>query len=207
VALATVADVKRVLKNASIPDADLVPYLEDATEWVERVYGRDWDASGAQTETFYNVRQGAIVALKDESPTSITVTGYGAPGSAGTVLVENTGYMVMSRGRIQLAFIRSASLPLTGVRPEELEAVPPYTWSRLVVAYTASGVVPAPVREAVALIAAASYRQSEDDVSGIKSERLGDYSYSRGEGSEVVVPKRARTRLAPYSGRRRVRSV
>lgn len=207
--LASLDDVRRMLKDTTVTDDDLQPHLDAATEWVERVYGRDWDATGAQTETFYNVRQGTVIALRDEAPSALTVTGYAAPASAGTVLVANTGYAVLNRGRVQLANILPAWSVLFGIRPEEAELFSPFTWARVVIAYTASASVPTPVRDAVALIAAAWYQRSAQEAGGLKSENLGDYSYTREDSANdggAAVPKRAETLLAPY-GRPLVRSV
>ena len=81
------------------------------------------------------------------------------------------------------------------------------------VSYTASASVPLPVSEATALIAAASYEQSSTDISGLKGEKIGDYSYTLGGGAaagasaDLTIPERAYVLLAPYSGRRGVRST
>lgn len=209
-ALATTGDVRRILKRDDIPDEDITPFLETAEEWVERAYGRDWDATGSILESFYNQRQGAILWLKDDNPTVTEVKGFAAPGSTGSVLTEDEGFMVMDRGRILMAKVRQISV--ANLRPEEKEQLlPPFTWSRIEVTYTASGTVPAPVRDAVAIIAAAGFRQSAQEISGLSGERIGDYSYTRmpvsGAASGSVIPLRAKTLLAPYSRRRHAISV
>lgn len=207
--LADLDDVRRVLRRTDLDDATLQPFLDSAEQWVERVYDREWDAVGSQTENFFNVRQGAILTVKDENPTGIVVTGFAAPASDGTVLTVNQGYAVLDRGRVQLSLVRQ--IAVQNIRPEEAEIQPPFTWARIQIVYTASALVPAPVREGVALIAAAGYAQSTADVGGLSSEKIGDYSYvrgaARGGGGELVIPKRARSLLAPYNRRRRVRSV
>jgi hypothetical protein len=79
----------------------------------------------------------------------------------------------------------------------------------VVVTYTASNEVPAPIREAVALTAASMYRQRGQAVAGIESEKIGDYSYTRRKDSnsgkeskkeQSAIPPEAMARLELYIG-------
>ncbi len=206
-ALATLADAKRYIPGYSASDdAALTAQLDAAEEWVKRITGANWDASDGQTEKFYNVRDGEILTLKDENPTAVTVTAYLAHGSSGAALVEDSQYHLRDKGKIELIFARygsPAGLPGATVefRPNE--------WSRIEVAYTASNVVPTPVQEATAMIAAAWYIDAQGGAaSTLISERLGDYSYTRqADGSKLPIPNGAMTRLRPWNRRLRVRAT
>lgn len=201
--LATTADVLRYIP-LEVDVADLVSFLEAAEEWVERVAGADWDASGSVTETFNVVRQGTILTLKDEAPTSLTVTGYLFPGSSGETLTENSSWSLHQRGKVTILAYRFANV--AGL-PNAVVEVLPVTWHKLEVSYTASNTVPAPVREAVAMIAAAAYLDAQG--AGIHlAERLGDYSYTREASADVLpIPARATSLLRPWLRGLRARST
>jgi len=215
VSLATTADVRRWLDEdaQSAPGTVLQPFLDAASEEVKRVTGRDWDASGAITETFPSVQQGDLLTLKDEVPTGVTLFAYLTPTDSGRQL-QTAEYSLHPLGRLRLlrdveAFAeRAPAFPRRrGGLGEALLSVDvkPVTYDRVVVTYTASNEVPAPVREAVALTAAAMYRQRGQSVSGIESEKLGDYSYTRAKkdgkgGKGGVLPPEALERLEPYMG-------
>jgi len=210
--LATTADVRRWLDEDadSAPGTVLQPLLDAASEEVKRVTGRDWDAHGTVTETFPSVQQGDLLTLKDENPTSLTIRAYLTPSDSGRDL-QAAEYSLHPLGRIKLrrdveAFAeRAPAFPRRrGGLGEALLSVDvkPVTYERVVVTYTASNEVPAPVREAVALMAAAMYRQRGQAVSGIKSEKIGDYSYTRADNSDKdnSLPPEALERLQPYMG-------
>jgi hypothetical protein len=201
-ALATLADVARYLASPPANLADLQPFLDAATDWVERITGRDWDATGAITQDFFNVRAGAVLRLKDESPTITSVTIFPDVSSDEHfwMLSPTSGlYRLLNRGRLQL-------LPNSGARFADW-------WSRVKVVYTPSGAIPTPIREAVAMTAAAMYTSASSGVAvagGIQSEKLGDYSYSLADpdadASDNVAPAEALALLRPYSAARRVRN-
>lgn len=196
-ALATTEDVKRYIPGTAA-DADLTPLLEAAEAWTKRVTGRAWDASGEQTETFWDVRDGDVITLRDENPTGVSVV----IGDA--TLIEDSDYHLMSGGKIRLIFVRYGS---PAGLPGAVVEVLPHTFAVVEVTYTASETVPAPVREAVAMVAACTYLDSQS-AGSLLSERLGDYSYSREpEGSKLAIPSRAAAYLQPYNKRLRVRST
>lgn len=200
--IATADDVRRVLGRTDVDDAAITPYLDAAEDWVRTITARSWDASGTQTEDFYNVRQGAILYLKTINPTNVVVTGYASPSSSGTTLTEGTQYAVLNRGRIQLA--RYRPIASSAIRPEEREllGLDPVVWARISVSYTANWEFTPAVTEAVALIAANWLQSSELEVGGVQSEKLGDYSYSMASGRERAIPERAMHLLRPYIARR-----
>jgi len=211
--LATTMDVRRWLDESadSAPGTVLQPFLDDATEEVKRVTGRDWDAFGPVTETFPAIRQGDLLTLKDENPSGLTVRAYLTPADSGRDL-QTAEYSLHPLGRLRLvrdveAFAeRAPAFPRRrgGLGDALLSVdVKPVSYDRVVVTYTASNEVPAPVREAVALTAAAMYRQRGQAVAGIKGEKIGDYSYTRSEsdGKAVsLIPPEAMARLELYMG-------
>jgi hypothetical protein len=208
--LATTADVRRWLDetDAEAPGTILQPFLDDASEEVKRVTGRDWDASGAVSETFASVQQGDLLTLKDENPTSLTIRAYLTPTDGGRDL-QAAEYSLHPLGRLKLrrdveAFAeRAPAFPRRrgGLGDALLSVdVKPVTYDRVVVTYTASNEVPTPVREAVALTAAAMYRQRGPTVSGVESEKIGDYSYTRRKDGKGALPPEALERLKDYMG-------
>jgi len=203
--LATLTDVRRYLSGStptSPADAALQPFLDTAEAWVERVTGRDWDATGAQEQNFYNVRAGAVLRLRDESPTITSVTIFPDVSSDEHfwMLSPTSGlYRLLNRGRLQL--VRNG----TGRFAD--------WWSRVKVVYTASGAIPTPVREAVAMTAASLYSQASSGLvtaGDIQSEKIGDYSYTLADpdadGSADLAPPEALALLRAYSAARRVRN-
>ena len=207
-ALATSADTKRYIPDgATISDADISSFLEAAEEWVIRVLGRDFGETSSPTEQFDFVQQGSIIHLSNESPTSITVTGFLFPGSTGETLIEDSSWSLLPRGQIEILFYRFAGVP--GL-PLAVREVSPLTWHKITVAYTADTTVPAPIREAVAMIAAAWYIDATagDAAGGIISEKLGDYSYTReSSGDKLPIPTRARSLIRPWSKGLRARTT
>ena len=195
-ALALTADVKRILRrpNEDI-DSQLAPALEAAEQWVRERTGRGWDQSGSVTQTFYNIRQGKTLYLDDVAPKSITsVTSYLTADGTGTLLTADTDYQLEDKGKLHWYFnalVSPGGLPGASVR------ILPSIYAKIVVVYKARGQVPAPVREATAIIAAASFNGTAAPISGMRSQRMGDYSYTR-DGTGVVVPKAAIDYLAQY---------
>lgn len=210
--LATAADVRRLL-GQELNDEEIEPVLTSVETWVQSVANRDWESSGAVQETFPSASEGDVLALKDETPTGVKVTVFLAPDSAGRVLVS-AEFSVGVRGRVRIVHNPYRTRPVIQEHPQYRQrglgqalltpdAQPPVNFDRVVVDYTATGTVPTPVREAVALITAASIAQARSDVSGMQSEKLGDYSYTRVAGKDIgiAVPARAIALLRPYIGR------
>jgi hypothetical protein len=218
--LATTADAARYLAS---PPADLTliqPFLDAATAWVERITGRDWDATGTVIENFYNVRQGTVIRLRDEAPTVTQVLVFPDVGNDDNFFELSGvggagGYRLLNRGRLQLVANRF-TIPFEGAHGERMLT----WWSRVKVTYTASAVVPTPIREAVAMIAASDFSKASSgnivaSAGGITSEKIGDYSYTLSDpssssasgGSGGGIPPEALRMLRPYSAARRVRNT
>jgi len=193
-ALATSDDVRRWLKDPSVEDKDIAPWLEAAEERVRDRTGLDFEPKDTQvTETHTNVRQGEILTLRDRGPTEITVAVYPSADSDGTEVAEGSGWQLLRRGRLQLLFTRYELDPGLGGQAGTVEQRPGW-YAKVEVAYKASGLVPARVREACACWAAHMYRTSGLATGGLSSERLGDYSWSRDSG-ESAVPEQVRELL------------
>ena len=211
-------DVNRYLPTAVAEDA-LATYIAAAEEHVQNITGRSWLVSPDEevTDTFYNVREGAILYLTDyDAPQdAVVVTTYRQGATSGTVLVADVQYQVMSKGRVQLFHGRTI---LVG-EPESLQ---PFTsgiiigmLSKVTVTYMPSGTIPQLVKDITAQLAAVMYTQGPAAISGIISERIGDYSYTRAAtASGASTPSGAgdilssvKTRLLPYSANNRVRST
>lgn len=185
-------------------------FIAVADEWVRQITGRDWELTGAQTKTFYNVREGDLLFLPDPSPTGVTIQVFetGAPGRTLTSSEWTTG----SDGQIflyrfGLPFQNPLAVPRKDIGVQEaintIDRPIARRYEHVDVAYTASGTVPATVREAVAMIAAASIQQAPQLASQMRSERIGDYSYERagGGGMMLSIPEQALEWLQEHAAR------
>jgi len=218
-ALASVADVQRVMGDddtALIPR--IQPALEAAQEWVRRYLGRNFDDAGDYTAIFYDVRDDAIVELPEEDALVTAVRVYFAQDDPGYDIGPN-GYQVIRGKRVQLMtrgspFWREGYVETSGsIRGGRVLAV---EYLRVEVDYTATGEVPARVREATALIAASWVQSTGPEAAsqGVQSESvtLDDYSHSITYGSAAqqksleAIPPFARVLLG-NAGRSRVSVV
>lgn len=203
-ALATLADVKRWLGRSgdSSIDGDVTPILEAVEEWIAKHTGRVFDGSGTQVQKFYNVRYDEVLYLKDPNPVVTEVKVFRTAGASGTVLTADSGYQLQNEGALQLiyrqGFITDEGPGAPVNHPEGYGRTFIRHYDKVQVTYTPAASVPKMIREATAMIAAATYAQTEATISDLASETLGDYSYSRAAGSEVVIPARALEFLRPY---------
>lgn len=209
-AIASVEDVKRVLKSEEANNIVVVQAaLGAAEDYVRRVTGRNWATDTTQTTaTFNNVRDDSMLEMPEEDASIDEVKIFVTAGSSGDVLVENDGYQVIRGGRkVQLLprheipILREAATRNLGGGFRSGRSTP-IDYERVEVKYTPSGNVPAAVREATALMAAALVARQGDQVKGLSSETLGDYSYSIGQGGATLgsdaVPAQARALLRPF---------
>lgn len=206
-------DVNRYLPTAATEDA-LESFIAAAEEHVKNITGRSWlvAPSADVTDTFYVVRKGAILYLTDyDAPlTGLVVTVFNQGETSGSVLIADVQYQAMSKGRVQLYHGRNV---LIGV-PDSIQ---PFssgiiigTLAKVTVTYTPSGTIPQTVKEVTAQLAAVMYIQGPTAISGITSERMGDYSYTRrefsaGESRLGDILPAVKSRLLPYSANNRVR--
>lgn len=180
-ALASVDDVKRALGHPVADDEALSHYLETADSYVRPLL-QSYDVSGVQSEWYYNVRGTESVRLPLRRAAVPTVRVYELHDSAPRVLGPSEYYVTDDRVVLVLG-------------SDELEKVE-VQWSSAGIA------VPAAVRDAVALTAAALYRRFPKLSSGMRSERIGSYSYTLNDKDvERVMPPMARDLIRPYRSR------
>ncbi len=184
-------------------------FLEAADQWVREICGRQWDQTGTIVQEFFDVREGDILTLSDESPLSVTSVAVYEPGISTARTLSTTEWALGEKGKVHLRRahwpLQAPWLPpLRGQSVQEalntLDRGSIRRYDKAVVTFEASGVVPASVREAVALIAAASILQAPKVASGIRSESMGDYSYST-NGTSLAIPDQAIEMLAPHAGK------
>ena len=204
-------DVNRFLATPATAEA-LTESIAASEEHVRNITGRSWAAAGDVTDTFYNVREGAILFLTDyDAPETVVVNVYRRGQLSGSLLVAEVQYQAMDKGRVQLYHGRSA---LVGVP----ESVQPFssgllikTLTRVTIAYTSSGTIPQIVKDVTAQLAATMYIQGVKLISGLASEKMGDYQYTRGAtltmkfGGDILPA--IKKRLRAYSARNRARSI
>ena len=177
-ALASVDDVKRALGHQVAADGDLARYLETADSYVRPLL-QAYDVSGAQVARFYNVRGNESVRLPLKRAAVPAVRVHELADSAAQVLGPSDYYVTDD----------SVVLTLGTAENQRVEV----DWSGAGIA------VPAAVRDAVALTAAALYRRFPKLSSGMRSERIGSYSYTlNDEDVESVMPPMARDLIRPY---------
>lgn len=205
--LATIQDVKRVIGSTD-PNNNLgiQAALSAAESWVRRYLGKDYNSPGATiTAKFYSVRDDAILELPDENCTITAVRIYPAPNSTASSLTAGQYETIRSK-KVQLQ-TRNGPFPVSEVvaRPGHIPqgGALGVTYSRVEVDYTTTGVVPAAVKEATAIIAGAFYTQAAAQAGGFTSETLGDYSYSMAGGvangdERAAIPPLARVMLKPF---------
>lgn len=215
-ALATVEDVARYLRQSAPTDLnELKPYLEAAEDYVRRFVNMRFEVKGEPVkQEEFSVREQSYVRIRDLAPTDVTMTvtmiaNILPPFTPPWILSEGNDFVLEAdshgiKNRIRITssmYYRIVGYDFAyGKRA-------PFTWDKVEVDYTASGLIPATIREATALIAAANWKQGPYDVSGLQSERVGDYSYQRsirgtGTNVSISIPERARNMLKLYRGTR-----
>ena len=183
-ALATVADVKRVMHITTTDqerDAQLAEALEAAESWFRKRAKQNYDQEGAMTATFWEVYEDAAFALPvdDATVTEVRIDG----------LIADAGQYTFDGQSIRLR-------PYLFTEPFEGAVGRRYIGihQKVEVDYTsASGGVPAAIRDGVARLAGWLWQTGprQGTVSGsiigaIKSENLGGYSYTLEAASHVT---------------------
>lgn len=206
-ALATVNDVVRYLgeSGGSVPSGSLQTFLDTADAWVKKVTGGAWDETTSQTTDFFMVDEGAILNLPDGNPTvtAVQVWWYSDNDDPDQFVVDDD-YQVLDNGKVRLLDHDLITIPFEGAVAKRQRR----ELARVRITWTPGGSVPAPIREAVALYAAAMWRQAPMDASGLVTETLGSYNYSRSYASAVRptrVPERVRDLIRPYKRKKTAR--
>ena len=198
------ADVNRFLATTAT-DVELAEAIAAAEEHVRNITRRSWADAGAVTDTFYNVREGAILFLSDyDAPDTVVVTVHRRGETSGTLLTAEIQYQVMDKGRVQLYHGRNVS---TAVLQLFSSGILIKTLTRVTIAYAGSGTIPRIVKEVTAQLAATMFVQGPPLISGLASEKMGDYQYTRGAKFGGDVLPAIKKRLRAYSAGNRARSI
>ncbi len=178
-AYASVDDIKRVLQPSGdddARDAQLRASLDAVESWVEpklRHLGRE----GAQIEVYFDTPEDATLHLPADDCVVTKVKVFSSPSAAGIDLnpseLGSLSYDLTDDGRLILR-------PALEIGVFEGVSATRYlhTYARVEVHYLGSGVIPRAVTEAVAILAAGHWRFGPNILSGLNSEKIGDYSYT-----------------------------
>ena len=199
--LCSTADVERVAQT-TFTSSVINPVIEEAEEWIKHTYGGRWDTNGEIVEKFFNVNQDEILKLGIPDPAITSVKAFfdnEDEDESGLDLTE--AYDLLSDGRVQLRFLTDSEIYHAGTYSDG-RPLPGTTYRRLIgqyrrveITYSHDATVPSTVREACAMIVAATLLQRDADVKGIRNESISSYSYSRADNADIVIPTRARSRL------------
>lgn len=181
-AYASVADVKRILRieatDDDAVDARLRAALSAVEAWASHRLVR-LSQAGDQVWVKFDVREDATLHLPADDLTVTKVKVFEYPSLSGVPLspVElglGRGFDLTDDGRLILR-------PTLGISPFEGATAQRAlrTYSRVEVFYIGTGIVPADVTEGIAFLTAGYYTDGPKILSGITSEKIGDYSYTR----------------------------
>lgn len=193
-ALATPADVRRVLRMtvAQASDASVQPALDAVTSWLgERL--PEYDATlGTTTYLDVEVPSDIYLAVPGASVVEIrTRDGAVIPSSSYDVTRK------FVRVRYGTSWPQRSSLLVGGSRS--------YVYDLLKLDWMRNFTVPQAIVEGAALTAAAYWLQGPQLATGMRTERLGDYSYTLSDKDvEQMMPPKAKALLGPFLNRRRV---
>lgn len=155
------------------------------------------------TMQFFDVREDGYVPVPLSGSTVVQVRLYRTPKASAYIAIPVLDYEVESNGRIIRLHPTFFDVPFEGAVSVHL----PENWARVEVDYTPVATsVPAPIRDGVALTAAAIYQRSPTAASGFTEERMGDYVYMnrpmRGQGDmQETIPDLAKNLMRPYKRR------
>jgi hypothetical protein len=179
--LASIADVKRILRIESstdpVIDARLQAGLDVMEEWVLpklKYVGKE----GAWCEVYFDISEDATLRLPANDITITKVNVFEYPSSFGIPLspIElglGHGFDQDDQGNLMLRPSLYFS-PFQGA----VASRPRRTYSRVEVHYLGSGVVPRTITEGIAFLAAGYYQDGPRILAGLKSEKIGEYSYT-----------------------------
>ena len=198
--LATIDDVRAVLRlrdPALADDADLARVLAVAASWLEPKLRTSYSATGGVIQEFHE-RADEVVRLPVPGAAVTQVAVWYADTSAPSVLTSGIEYLVTSSGvrlygqRYPVGDLRYAPVDV-GIR----------SYPRVEVTWTSAASVPEALREGVALFAASLWATLPKLSSGMRSERIGDYSYTLGDKDvDEALPPKAAALLKPFMRRK-----
>jgi hypothetical protein len=195
VALASLNDVNRILRYTTgdnpARDAELRSALDAIESWAETSLWKT-SVSGPNVEVYFDVVEDATLYLPagDITVTNVKIIPYAAGDDGFYFIYVNStsstgqGYDLDDQGRLMLRPMRTFA-PFEGARASRLLN----TYARVEVHYIGTGVVPRAVTEGIAFLAAGYWKFAPQALSAMKSEKIGDYSYTLGgTGSDDALP-------------------
>lgn len=203
--LASIADVRRALGNinqARVSDADLLYYLNVTASVLESKLPEFTTPEG--TSVIFNAPRAGMVWLPIPAAEVTAVRGYESNSGGPTLLSAGKWDYAVQPGGVMLLQERNAAIedPRYFTPPVDTTSL---TWPRVEIDWVNTGEIPWAVREGVAMTAAALFNTNSKLTSGMRSERIGDYSYTLSDKDvDEVMPARARKLLRPYMRRRHV---
>lgn len=204
--LATLSDVQRVLQYATLTSAQ-VEQLQEALEVADallRVKLQTFDSSSG-TAAYYHSVPGAGLNLPVNGAAVTAVRTYLTPDADPILLTADLFQVADTHVLLER---RLWDMPWPYGYGTQLVEGTDLVVARVEVDWTYTGGIPKPVRDAVALTTGALWSQGPKFVSGLKSERIGDYSYTLGGGGvgeqDALIPAAALSLVKPYLKRRSV---
>ena len=215
-ALASVDDVNRILGYTTgedtTRDAKVRAELDAVESWAD---GALWkiSAEGPNVEVYFDVPEDGTLYLpsNDLTVVKVKIIPYAAGDDSFFYIYVNSeagnlnGYDVTDDGRVILRPLRTVT-PMEGVRADRLLRV----YSRVEVHYEGTGVIPRAVTEGIAFLTAGYHRYGPKVLDGMKSERIGDYSYTLatgGYGDDPPYLEQANFFLRRFMRKQRVRVI
>jgi hypothetical protein len=215
-ALASLDDVNRILGHTTgadeTVDAKTRAALDAIHSWADKALWKI-SAEGQNVECYFDVGEDATLYLPadDITVTKVKIYPYASGNDAFFFIYTNAqsgtgqGYDLDDQGRLMLRPMGTFE-PFEGARAERLHR----TYSRVEVHYLGTGVVPRAVTEGVAFLAAGYISYGPLVLAGMRSERIGDYSYTlanAGPDEELPYLRQARLFLSPYLRKQRVQVI
>jgi hypothetical protein len=214
--LASLDDVNRILgyttgDNAT-RDAKVRAELNAVESWADDALWKI-SAEGQNVEVFFDVAEDAtlIMPAGDCTVTKVKIYPYASGNDSFFYLYVNSmsstgqGYDLDDDGRLILRPMMTF-MPFEGARADRLLRY----YARVEVHYIGTGVIPPAVSEGIAFLAAGYHRYGPKVLDGLKSERIGDYSYTLGgvqPGETLPYLEQAQFFLRKYLRKQRVRVI
>lgn len=211
--LASIDDVNSILGyttgDDTARDAKVRRELRAVESWAE---GALWKISveGENVESYFDVKEDATLFLPahDLTITKVKIVPYAAGDDSFYFVYVNSeagnlgGYELDDQGRLMLRPSRVVT-PFEGARADRIMT----TYSRVDVHYIGTGVVPSAVTEGIAYLTAGYHSYGPKALEAVKSERIGDYSYTLGgigPGESLPYMEQAMFFLKPFMRTQRV---
>ena len=205
--LATLADVQRVLQYSTLTAAQ-VEQLQEALEVADALLRTKLQAfdTSSGTSVFHHAVPGAGLPLPVNGASVSEVRTYLTPAAEPIILTSNL-YQVSDTH--VLLERRLWDMPWPYGYGTDWVVGSDRVVARVEVDWAYANGVPKPVRDAIALTTGALWSQGPKFVSGLKSERIGDYSYTfdgggQGTNPERFIPAAALGLIEPYRKRKSV---